>query len=190
MSATGSMADVMQIPVQYNSGKIVFSTQFITSSAFTAVLPVLQASRAKADDIGAYLFFVHGFTSIYRMMPEDDRLKTMVMDGRIIDKEWLDSVLLLEEVQDLIDYYCAVALTPSQRLYQGLMENMERLLEEVSKARGTDDIDLNKLVDRGLKLHEKFKDVEKMIIDEGNRKVRSDYRPRRYENRPTVRAKA
>ena len=182
------MTDSMQVPILYNSGKIIFSSQFVNSSAFMATVPLLERSRQKADDIGAYLFFVHGFQSIYKSMPEDDRFRTMLMDGRVIDPPWLEAVLEKDEVQDLIDYYCTVALSPAQRLYQGLTGNMQRLLEELSNAKGSDDIDHTKLVDRGIALHEKFKEVEKMILTEGDRRVRSDYKPRRYENRPIARA--
>jgi hypothetical protein len=185
MAEARPMSDMMDTPIMYVSGKVVFSRQFTTSAAFLSIVPLLEQSRERAEDVGMYLFFVYSYASLYRGMPEEDRLRTAILDGRFKHQDWLLSVLDKEEVEDLVSYYCEVALTPSQRLYQSLVDAMERWQRDIAAAKGDGDLDPIELVDRGLKLHEKFAGVDKMIREESSRRVRSDYKPRRFEARPT-----
>ena len=134
--------------------------------------------------MGIYIYFVHSNKSIYRNTPEEDREKLLFRDGRIVNKKWLTSFIKTEKASALIDKYCLIAKTPGERLWFGMVENINRYLAELSTVRGDDSgIDHISLVKKGKGLFESLKSIESMMSEESRRKVRAGYRPRKFERR-------
>lgn len=172
-------------PIVYANGEILFNDQFKADPKFAAVIPLLERSRDHAQDLGSYLFFVYCPKSIYNKFPIKDRFRMMVADKRLRDKAWLISLARTDQVKELVEQYCDLVLTPGQRLHNGLMENIKRLLDEISKVKGGDDVDFGKLVKKGTDLFDVMKSVEKMLSDEQGAKVKGGYEPNYLERRPT-----
>lgn len=170
-------------PLEYINGKVIFSEQFKHDPLFRKVLPLFLRDQRKAQDLGIYLFFVHGPRSIYKRMSEPDRLKSVLNDGRVVNKDWLKEVLGDQKVQDLIDRYCDLSLTPGQRLYNGMTDNISRYIEELSKTKGSDLLDHIALVEKGKKLYASLKSLELMVREEAEKKTKAGYVPRKFEYR-------
>ena len=177
-------------PIAYISGKVVFADQFKTDPYFRAIVPMLDRSKQKAQDLGVFLYFAHSPKSIYRNTPEKDRIKLLFRDkGRIANHDWLLSLIETDEFRNLVDRYCEVCKTPAQRLSAGMMDNINRYIEEISLVKGTDkDQDFSKLIKRGKDLFGDLKGIEEMLKEEHKRKIKAGYVPRKFERkelRPT-----
>src|SRR4051812_3764975 len=107
--STGAMIDE---PFVYEAGKVVISDQFKTTPEFIAVIPLFEKNRQRVQDLLVFIHFIYCPRSIFRHMPEEDRVKRVLTEGRIADKAWLKQALEKPAVQTLIDFYCEIALTP------------------------------------------------------------------------------
>lgn len=172
-------------PIAYVSGKVVFADQFKTDPYFRAIVPMLDRDRQKAQDLGVFLYFTHSPKSIYRNTPEKDRIKLLFKDrGRIVNQPWLLELIETDEMRNLVDRYCEVCKTPAQRLYAGMVDNVNRYISEISMVKGTDkDQDFSKLIRRGKDLFNDLKGIEDMIKEESKRKVKAGYVPRKFERK-------
>ena len=128
---------------------------------------------------------MHNPASLYAAMPEEDRYRRMVMDGRVRDKDWLKRIVESREGEALRERYCDLVLTPGLRLYNGMIEAIHRYLDELSRTKGSDDADHAKLIKRGVDLNKQLKEVEQMIRSEGSVRIKGKYKPRLFEQAET-----
>lgn len=170
-------------PIEIKDGRYCFSREFTSDSIFMAALPVMKKDPARASDLAAYLYNVFSPRSIYRTVPERERLSAIVRSGIVRSPQVLDEMLSDSRCMDLRDHYSRLVMLPSERLRLGLVEAVDRLLREVSEASADSDTDYFLLVEKGKKLHGYAKEIEAMVISESNRKVRGSYVPQMYERR-------
>lgn len=168
--------------ISYNSGKITFSDQFKSLPELMAARPLFAGSKDKAQDIGAYLFFVHDSRSVYAKMPEEERRKRCLIDKRYRDSDWLESIIEDPLMQALTEVYKDISLTPAMKLHRSMIEAINRYIKEIANAKGTDmDIHMDKLLERGITLFERLKEVERILNEEAMKKTRAGYAPRLFE---------
>lgn len=170
-------------PIEVRDGKYRFSTEFISDNVFMACLPVMGKDPAKASDLAAYLYNVFSPNSIYRTVPEKERLSAIVRSGLVRSPEVLQEMLSDDRCAELRDHYARLVMLPSERLRLGLVEAVDRLLRELSEIKADSDTDYFLLIEKGKKLHGYAKEIEAMVVSESNRKVRGSYTPQLYERR-------
>lgn len=171
-------------PIAYSSGRVRFSDQFKTERKVKRLLRLMDGDKQKAQDMAIYLFFVYHPKSNYRKMPETDRLRMLLREKRISpdNKGWLLDLIKTQEMIDVVDLFCELALTPGQRLYMGIIENANRHLKEISAVKGSDPgVDPVKLVEKGKNLFESIKSIEDMMQEEKGRKIKAGYQPHKFE---------
>jgi len=175
MSAHGSL-------LTYNAGKVIFNDQFKSLPELVAAKPLFAGSKDKAQDIGSYLFFVHDPRSAYAKAPEEERLKRCIIDKRYRDAVWLESIIDDPLMKALVDVYRDISLTPAMKLHRSMIEAINRYIKEIADAKGTDmDVNMDKLLERGISLFERLKEVERVLNEEAIKKIRAGYAPKMFE---------
>lgn len=178
-------------PIAYGSGKVRFSEQFKSERKVKRLLKLMDGDKQKAQDMAIYLYFVFHPKSTHRKMPEADRIRMIIREGRIspANKSWLLQLIQTQEMADVVDLFCELSLTPGQRLYNGIIENANRFLKEISSVKATDPgVDPVKLVEKGKDLFESIKSIEEMVQEEKGRKVKAGYQPHKFETPRDVHA--
>ena len=170
-------------PIVISDGRPRFSPAFIADSVFVSALPVMEKDPERAADLAAYLYNVFSPRSIYRTIPEKQRLSAIVRSGAVRSPEALEKMLSDERCMELRDHYARLVMMPSERLRLGLVEAVNRLLRELSEIKADSDTDYFLLIEKGKKLHGYAKEIEAMVVSESNRKVRGSYTPQMYERR-------
>ena len=168
----------------FTNGKITFHPLFVQAPVFKDVVPLFERSQQRAQDLGNYIYLMYHGRSPYRNTEEGERQRLFFHEGRCGDAEWLKGALEDERVTALIDYYCTVGLSQGQRLFMGLVKNVKRFIDELSDTKASDGTDLTKRVEQGKKLYQTWKDIEQMVQEQGQRKVKSGYEVGRFERRP------
>lgn len=169
-------------PISYRDGKVSWNDTFKRDEVLRAVLPLLEKNASKANDLGGYLFLMYSPRSIYRSTPEQER-RRMVFKGHISDSKWLLGILADKNVQALIERYSRLVMLPAERLRLGLLEAIEKLLQDLSDVDVSVDRTYLKIVEEGKKLHAHAKDIEAMVAEQRGKKVKAGYRPRMFERK-------
>lgn len=177
-------AQMADEPLVFTNGKITFHPAFVKAPVFQEMIPLFEGSNQKAQDFGTYIYLMYHGRSPYRTLDEAERERMLYHEKRFANPDWLKELMKDERAIAFVDYYCIVALTQGQRLYLGMSENIKRFIEEISNVKAGDGTDLVKLIERGKKLYELQKDIDKMVQEQGQRKVKSDYIVGRFERRP------
>ena len=173
-------------PIGYIDGKATFSGQFTKDAVFKDVIPLFDKDKRAVEDLAAYLYAVFSPRSLYRTMPEAERERSLMRSGILHSPERLKEMLADPRSIALKEHYMDLVMLPSERLRLGLVEAIDRLLMEVSKAKGMSDTDYFALIEKGKKLHGYAKEIEAMVVSESTRKVRGSYKPQMYERRGTA----
>jgi hypothetical protein len=177
-------ADRAGEPLVYVSGKVIFSEQLKADPVFLKAVPLLEGNARKAQDLGNYLFFMLSPSSMMRNIPEEERLKRLLAEGRIAFRDWFAGIIRDPRILDLCDHYARLVMSPGERLRLGLVEAVDKLLKDLSGVRAEDDLGKAfDLIEKGKKLHQYAKDIQAMITEEKKRKVKGGYQPRRLERR-------
>ncbi len=172
--------------IAYRNGKAYFHPLFVASPAMQDMLPLFENTQQKLQDFGIYVYYMYNGSSPYRNTPEADRERLFYYDKLAAYPDWLKEVLKTDQAQEFILHYKESALTPGQRIHLKMMESIGRFIEELANAKGGDDT--VKLVEKGKKLYETQKEVQKMVQEQGTRKIAKGYQPRRFEVRPAMAA--
>jgi hypothetical protein len=170
-------------PIMYQNSRVYFHDQFKQDPDFLAMVPMFEGQRQRALDTGLYLHMMYSPRSIYRKLPEAERIKMTMKDPRILEKNWLSHASKDARFERLRDKYVRLVLTPGERMYIGLIETVERLKDELSETGfGADQADPFQAIERGKKLYAAEKEINTMINDEKLRKVGKNYSPRKFES--------
>lgn len=174
-------------PLVFGNGKVRWSRAFQESKAVQMMMPMLKGPATRTRDLGMFLYFVHHFDSIYYKWPEQDKIAQTLAE-RIIEPEWMRSILETPELKTLVNYYRKLVLTPGQKMYFGLVETIERFRNEIADIDATTDhkAALAK-IKAGTELMKSEKEVLAMLSGEGERKIRGDYEPSLFELPPDER---
>ena len=176
----------MSDALTYSSGRVTASEAFKTSAALQKALEH-PGAREHARDIAMYLYFVHGANSLYKNMPLRDR-ETSTLSERIMDPEWMRAFLKEPVMTELVNYYRRIGLTPGQRLYFALSEQMKRLADDFSGSTvDTDPGVLSTRIKLAKELLKSEREIMQMISEESVRKVRGGYEPSFMEVPPDQR---
>lgn len=178
------LEEEIDVPLSIVDGRPKWSRQFLEEPAMKAVVPLMEGSKKRAWDLGLWLHHMYFPKSIYRHLPEKERLKTLVDSGRFSDPAWVKKVAKDVILKDLAALYKRLMLTPGERLYLRLVENIDRYIEELSEAKGDDDKDHLKLIEKGKKLYQARKDIEQMVREDAGKRTRGGRRVRLLERRP------
>lgn len=168
-------------PIGYDGGRVVFSATFRTDPAFLSVLPLMEQQKARAQDLGLYLYLMFNPRSVYKNYAEEERFGQLLSDNRFTEPDWLIGTLKNEHVMALSDRYVRMVTTPGQRMYQGLVESVERMLQELKTFDVNGEGDPLKLIERGKKLYAAQQEILAMMDQEKKMKVRGGYKPRLFE---------
>jgi len=162
-------------PLLLFNGTIKASDAFKTCKPLKEVMNKVPGAREHAKDIAFFLYFVYSSRSLYKQMPLRDRERS-TLEERIGDPEWMSAAKDTPEMKELVTYFQRIALTPGQRLYFALSEQMMRLADEFSTLTGeTDPAQLSARIKLSKELLKSEREIQAMISEESVRVNRGGY---------------
>lgn len=168
-------------PLTFSNGRVLWSRAFQESKAVQMMMPYLKGPKTRTRDLGMFLYHVYHFDSNYYKWPEHERIAETLSE-RVVDPDWVRSILDTPEMKVLVTYYRRLVLTPGQKMYFGLVESIDRFRNEIAEIDASKDHkEALAKIKAGTELMKSEKEVLAMLSGEGERKIRGDYEPTPFE---------